>query len=604
MNSKLELLRIEMEKHGIDGFFVPRADEFLNEWVPPCAERLAWITEFTGSNGYAVILKDKAAFFTDGRYTLQSLEQVDAKDFEILSISEDQHPVPTMLPTQWIEKNLAPGAKFGIDPWLHTMNGAKSLRAAVEKAGGVFVALESNPLDAVWLDRPAPPVTPAVPHPLQFSGRASDDKRRELADILKSKGARALAVTTTDEVCWLFNVRGNDIPHIPFALSYAIAHDDGTAEWFIDPRKMNDETRKWVGNGVSIGTVPDFTARLAELAKQKAKIWLDPAETQVKLQNAILDAGGDIHAERSPVQLMKAIKNPVEVQGTIDAHIRDGVAETRFLAALAVPGAAAKLDEMSAADLLEKFRAEGKNFKGLSFDTISGAGGHGAIVHYRVTDKSKKPLLQGPIYLFDSGGQYLDGTTDITRTVAVDPDRVTPEMKAHYTAVMKGHIRVAMAVFAEGETGVNLDKLARAPLDEAGLPQFSHGTGHGVGSYLSVHEGPQGISARASTPLVPGMVVSNEPGYYREGAYGIRIESLVVVADTGKKDADGKRLFNFKTLSLAPHDRNLIEPSLLTPEERAWLNGYHAEVRETLTPLLEKIDALAAKWLQEAAAPL
>ena len=599
---KLADLRAEMAKRGVDGFFVPRADEFQGEYVPSRAERLAWVTGFTGSAGNAVILKDKAGFFTDGRYTLQSRTQVDAKAFEICNISEKQHPIPTMSPAEWIEKNLKPDQKFGIDPWVHTPASVKEIKAAVEKAGGTLVLLDTNPLDAAWKDQPPAPLAPVVPQPLQYAGRSSDEKRDDLAHVLGAKGVDAIAVALPEEVAWLLNIRGGDVPCTPFALSYAIAHKDGSVDWYIDSRKVADETRQWVGNDVRFHSPAEFADGLEALAKAGKKVWIDPGSAPVKTAEIVNANGGTVHSEKSPIQLMKAKKNAVEIQGTIDAHIRDGVAVTRFLSSICGQGEAAKYDEISASDLLQKFREEGKNFRGLSFDTISGAGANGAIVHYRSSDATKKPLLAGPIYLVDSGAQYFDGTTDITRTIAVD--NVTAEMKDHFTRVLKGHIQVAMSIFPEGTVGKELDDKARASLKEVGL-DYAHGTGHGVGSYLSVHEGPAGISPRSTTvPFEPGMIVSNEPGFYKEGAYGIRIENLVTVIDTGKTDAQGKKLLGFKTLTMAPIDTNLVEPALLTDAELKWFNAYHAEVKATLKPLLEKVDAKAAAFLEKATAPI
>lgn len=601
MSDRLKSLREEMTKRGIDGFFIPRADEFQGEYVPERGARLSWATGFTGSAGSAVILGDKAAFFTDGRYTIQAKEQVDAASFEILNTSANQLKTP--MTSQWIGKHLPKGAKFGIDPWLHTPSEVKSIKTAVENAGGTLVFVDTNPLDAAWKDQPAAPVTPAVPHPLEFAGKPSAEKRADLSAALTEKGADALAVILPEEICWLLNLRGDDVPCTPFVLSYAIAHADGSIDWFVDEEKVDEDTRKWVGEDVHIHPIGDFAHHLEMIAQDKNKIWIDPAAAPVKVQQLVEDSGGEVHAERSPLQLMKAKKNAVEIQGAIKAHIRDGVAMTRYLAAILEQGAAAKHTEISSSDLLEKIRSTGAHFRGLSFDTISGAGGNGAIVHYRSTEKSDQPLLSGPVYLIDSGAQYLDGTTDITRTVAVDTP--SEEMKENNTRVLKGHIQVAMAVFPAGTTGNVLDEKARAPLKEAGL-DYAHGTGHGVGSYLSVHEGPCGISPLATTvPLEPGMIISNEPGYYKEGEYGIRIENLVTVIDTGKKDAEGRALLGFETLTLAPIDRNLIEPSLLSDDELKWLNDYHARVRQEILPLLtEKSDSKAAAFLKAATEPI
>jgi len=599
---RLAALRAEMAKRKIDGFFIPRADEFQGEYVPARAERLEWITGFTGSAGYAVALTDKAAFFTDGRYTLQAQTQVDKKDFEICSLSEDQPPAPTMTPVEWIEKNLPQGARFGIDPWVHTPNDIKKIRDAVTRAGGTLVLLDDNPLDAAWTAQPPAPLAPVVPHPLQYAGKSSDVKRQELASALTAAGADALAITLPEEICWLLNIRGGDVPCTPFALSYAIAHKDGTVDWFIDAEKVTDDTRAWVGADVHLHPLEAFSGHVEKLAQDSKKIWIDPAAAPAKVEAIIEDAGAAPHAARSPLQLMKAKKNDVEIEGAINAHIRDGVAVVRFLAALSEQGAAAKHDELSATQLLQDIRAEGENFRGLSFDTISGSGGNGAIVHYRSSEETNQPLLSGPVYLVDSGAQYLDGTTDITRTIAVDTP--TPEMKENFTRVLKGHIAVAMAVFPEGTTGDKLDIKARAALKEVGL-DFAHGTGHGVGSYLSVHEGPCGISPRATTvPLEPGMIISNEPGFYKAGEYGIRIETLVTVIDIGKTDEHGKKLLGFKTLTLAPVDRNLIEPALMSDEELTWLNDYHAKVAQTLLPLLEKAEPKAAAFLKQSTQPI
>lgn len=600
LQDRLSALRAEMKKRNIDGFFVPRSDEFHGEYVPACAERLAWITGFTGSAGEAVILSDKAGFYTDSRYTIQSRAQVSSSDFFFCPPpTDDKAPPPLLL---WIQQNVKAGSWFGIDPWIHSVNEAKAIKTAVEKAGGRLMFLNDNPIDCAWGDRPAKPAEPVIIHPLEFSGISSQEKRAALAAKMKEKGADALAIALPEEICWLLNIRGNDVPHTPFALSYAIAHSDGTVDWFIDPSKITPAVQNWVGVDVRIHDLKEFSQHISKSVTAGKKIWIDPNTAPVKVEDTITTANGGLVKERSPIQLMKACKNAVEIQGTINAHIRDGVAETRFLAAISEQGAAAKLNEISASDLLEKFRREGQYFKDLSFDTISGAGGNGAIVHYRATPETCNPLTAGPIYLVDSGAQYLDGTTDITRTIAVGT--VTPEMKEHNTRVLKGHIQVAMAVFPEGTTGHVLDAKARAALKEIGL-DYGHGTGHGVGSYLSVHEGPCGISPRSTTvPLMPGMIISNEPGYYKENEYGIRIENLVLVIDTGNKDADGKKLLGFKTLTQAPIDRNLIEPALLSNDELKWLNDYHAEVQKNLLPLLEKTDAKAADFLKAATAPI
>lgn len=600
---KLHALRLEMEKLGIDGFYIPRADEFQGEYVPASNDRLKWITGFTGSAGSAVVLRDSAAFFTDGRYTIQAIDQVDADHIQIYSTAENQTPTPTLSPLGWIERNLGAGQVFGINAWLHTPSEVARINTAVERAGAQLKLIDTNPLDLAWgKARPAAPVEPVTIHPLQYAGVASEEKRKTVASLLAEKNVDALAVTTPEDICWLLNVRGGDVPCTPFALSYALVNKDGTVDWYIDLDKVDDAVKNWVGGDVRIHPLDDFLTQLETLGQRNRMVWADPAAAPVIVHNTIKETGGSVYADKNPLQLMKSKKNAVEIQGSINAHIRDGAAITRFLAALSGQGDAAKHDEISASDLLHDIRAEDPLFKGPSFDTISGSGGNGAIVHYRSTPETNQPLLSGPVYLVDSGGQYLDGTTDITRTIAVD----TPneEMRENFTRVLKGHIAVATSVFPEGTTGHVLDAKARAPLQEAGL-DFAHGTGHGVGSYLSVHEGPCNISPLAKTvALEPGMILSNEPGYYKTGVYGIRLENLVTVIDTGKVNEDGKKMLAFKTLTFAPFDRNMIEPSLFTDAELKWLNDYHAEVRKLILPLVEKKDAKAAAFLIQATEPI
>lgn len=601
--NRLVRLRREMALRCINGFFVPRADEFQGEYVPASNDRLAWISGFHGSAGCAIILDDTAAFFTDGRYTLQTLAEVDGAHFHRFSTADNQPPLETRNPLDWLGSVLRSGSVFGIDPWVHTPADVERLRAVVEGAGAKLRLLDDNPLDCAWgSERPAPPATPATAHPLEFSGVASADKRRMVADILKRQGCDVLAVTMPEDICWLLNVRGNDVPCTPFVLSYALAHADGSVDWCVDGQKISPEVRSWVGDEVRIHALNDFAPLTAAYAADGKAFWLDPASAPARIDTLLRDAGAKLHSERTPISLMKACKNDTEIAGSKRAHVRDAVAICRFLAALAEQSGPAKHDELTAAQFLYDLRAQGERFKDVSFDTISGAGGNGAIVHYRANAKTNKPLLAGPIYLVDSGGQYLDGTTDITRTLAIDT--VDDEMRDRYTRVLKGHIQVTLARFAEGTTGDALDALARASLREIGL-DYAHGTGHGVGSYLSVHEGPCGISPRSTTvPLMPGMILSNEPGYYKEGAYGIRIENLVLVIDTGDKDSNGKRIFGFDTLTLAPYERALIDASLLTTQEKQFINDYHARVRAEVLPLLEKSDAAAARWLVAATQPL
>jgi len=599
INKRLQSLRAEFNKQSIDGFIVPRADEFQGEYVPAGAERLAWITGFVGSAGSAVVLTEKAGFFTDGRYTLAARQQVPSKLFNICSISPDQGSTPTITPTQWVEQNLPKGGKLAYDPWLHTEAQITLFEDAVKKAGGTLVPVTINPLDAAWSDQPSTPITPVQEQELKFSGKTSHEKRQELATFLVEKKCQATAISLPEDIAWLLNIRGGDVPCTPLPLSFAIAHDDGTVDLFIDQRKLPQTAKQALGKDIRLHDFDQFVPQLEKLGQDKKTVLVDPGSAPVKINQTLETTGATVVKAKAPCQLPKALKNKVEIEGTIEAHIRDGVALTRFLSRLSDPNFVNKNSEMSAADTLHNYRTSNDNFRGLSFDTISGAGGNGAIVHYRVTKDSDTALNDGPVYLVDSGAQYLDGTTDVTRTVGVSPEKITPEMRDRFTRVLKGHIQVATAIFPKGTNGKELDKKARAPLQEIGL-DFAHGTGHGVGSYLSVHEGPQGIHPRAETPLQPGMIVSNEPGYYKEGEYGIRIENLVTVEDTGKKDHDGKPLYQFKTLTMAPIDHNLIDITLLNEEELKWLNSYHDKVKSAILPRLKKIDAKAAQWLVKA----
>ena len=596
IEGRVAALRAEMKKLGINGFVVPRGDEFQGEYVPAAAERLARATGFTGSAGSAIILDASAAFFTDGRYTLQAREQVPASVFTICSTAPDQMPTPTITPAQWIEQNLPRGAKLGFDPWLHTPSDVKYLEAAVAKAGGTLVPVSTNPLDASWPDRPARPISPAVAHPLEYTGMESAQKRALLATELKRQSAGACVLTLPEDIAWLLNIRGNDVPCTPFVLSYAVAHQDCSLDLFIDRRKLAPGLEAHLGPQVRIHDIEGFVPALGLLGQSSLRVLIDPIRTPARVETALGNSGAIVVYGEDPCQLPKAIKNPVEIQGMINAHVRDGAALTRFLAIACDPDGAARLDELSAAETVRKFRAENEKFRGLSFESIAGAGGNGAIVHYRSTDKTNRPLTSGPVFLLDSGAQYLDGTTDVTRAMAVGA--VTPEMKENFTRVLIGHIRLASHVFPQGTTGDVLDKLARSSLKEKDL-DYAHGTGHGVGCHLSVHEGPCGISPRSTkVPLQAGMVISNEPGYYKTGEYGIRIENLVLVEDAGQG------MLKFKTLTMAPIDRKLIEASLMTDDELKWLNDYHAEVRRNLLPLLGDKDPKAASFLAEATEPI
>jgi Xaa-Pro aminopeptidase len=586
---RLVRLRAELARRGLDGFLIPRTDEYQGEYVPESAQRLAWLTGFTGSAGLAIVLRDRAAMFVDGRYTLQAQAQVDAELFEHRHIS-DEPPAP------WIEAALKPGQSLGYDPRLHTLGEVARYRAAAEKAGGKLVALEDNAVDTVWTDRPLPPTMPVVPHELRFAGESAAAKRARIAAGLAEANADAAVLTAPDSIAWLLNIRGGDVPHTPLPLSFAVLHRDESVDLFIDSRKLTPALPAHLGDAVRVANPASFGLFLENLARNGKRVLADPALSA----SWVFDRLGEAALRApDPCQLPKACKNPVELQGTREAHRRDGAALTRFLAWLARESGSGKLREINVSDRLEAFRRQGVNFRDLSFPTISGAGPNGAIVHYHASKASERLLERGTFYLVDSGAQYLDGTTDVTRTVAIGTPNA--EMKDRFTRVLKGHIALATCVFPKGTSGSQLDALARAALWQAGL-DYDHGTGHGVGSYLGVHEGPQRISKLPnSQPLLAGMIVSNEPGYYKPGAYGIRIENLVVVEKRDGLGEAGREIYGFETITLAPIDREAIDVSLLAPHDIAWLDQYHGHVRETLTPL---VDAATAAWLAQVTRPL
>jgi Xaa-Pro aminopeptidase len=583
---RLKALREELARRGLDGFVIPHADDHQNEYLPANAERLAWLTSFTGSAGTAVVLKDKAAVFVDGRYTLQVRKQTDTSLFEPRDLVAEG-------PQGWLPDNLPAGARLGYDPWLTTANGLALLRQAAEKAGGSVVACDSNPLDAVWTDRPPPPNGNAIPHPFNLSGEESKSKRARLGASLRKAKADAAVIAMCDSVCWLFNIRGKDIPHTPFVVAFAILYADGSAELFLDEEKRSPELIAHLGDGVKLKRANAFPVALDAL-KGKA-VMADPATAASAIFDRLDEAGAKVIRAADPCQLPKACKNALEIEGTRKAHIRDGAAMARFLAWFAREAPNGTLTEIAATEALEGFRRATNYLSDLSFDSISGAGSNGAIVHYRVTRSTNRTIANNEMFLIDSGAQYPDGTTDITRTVIVG--KPTADMKDRFTRVLKGHIALATARFPEGTMGLQLDAFARRPLWEAGL-DYDHGTGHGVGSYLSVHEGPQNISKRLVTQaLMPGMICSNEPGYYKTGEYGIRIENLVVVSEPKPLPGGERPMMSFETITLAPIDLNLVEPSLLTEGERLWLNAYHARVFETLRSL---VDEETGAWLEQA----
>ena len=594
--ARLTALREELKRRGLDGFVVPISDEHMSEYIGAYAQRLHWLTGFGGSAGTAVVLKDKAAIFTDGRYTVQVRDQVDGKLFEYVG-------VPASSPAKWLGENAGEGDRIGYDAWLHSKGWAEGVGKALAKRQGKLVPVDGNPIDAVWADRPEPSNAPALVHSDAHSGRSSAEKRAEVADWLKTEGHDAAVVSALDSVAWLLNLRGSDVERTPVALAYVIAHADGTAELFIGEDKVTPELSQHLGNAVTIRPREAFESALGELKGKTVAV--DPNYGVAAIFHALEGAGARPVAVRDPTILPRAVKNPVEQQGHRDAQARDGAAIAKYLHWLSVEGPKGGLDELSAAAKLREFRDESDILRDLSFDTISAAGPHAALPHYRVDEESNIPIAPSSVYLCDSGGQYLDGTTDITRTVWIGPGEPSAEHKDRNTRVLKGHIAIARAVFPQGTVGGQLDAFARQFLWTAGV-DYAHGTGHGVGSFLSVHEGPQriakitGAQAGSDQELLAGMILSNEPGYYKEGAFGIRIENLVLVEARTIPGQEGDYL-GFETLTFAPIDKALIEPALLTAEERAWLDDYHAEVRRILAPQLSG-DVLA--WLEHACAPL
>ena len=583
-------LRAELAGRGLDGCIVPHGDEYRSEYLPKCGARLAWLTGFKGSAGLAVLLADRAAIFVDGRYTLQVRDQVD------LAVFTPHHLVDEP-PADWLAAHAAKGNRISYDPKLHGLDEVARLRAAVEKAGASLVSVADNPLDAVWRDRPPAPLAPVGPHDIAFTGESAAEKRRRMAETLTEAGAAAAVIAAPDSIAWLLNIRGGDVPHTPLALAFAILFADGRVDLFTDPRKLTPGLAGHLGNGVAVRPPDDFAAGLDALKGMTVSI--DPQAATAWVFDRLEAAGATIVKAADPCALPKARKNAVELAGSRQAHRRDGVAMTRFLAWFARAAPQGGLTEIAAADRLAAFRAEGKHFRDLSFRTISGAGPNGAIVHYAVTPESNREIEPGSLYLVDSGAQYLDGTTDITRTVAVG--RPSPAMRAHFTRVLKGHIALALARFPKGTTGSQLDSLARMALWQAGL-DYDHGTGHGVGSYLGVHEGPQRFSKQPnSVALEPGMIISNEPGYYRTGEYGIRIENLLIVQPASELAGGERAMLGFETLTLAPIDLALVDPGLMTAAEIAWLDDYHTRVRTLIAPGLDPESAL---WLIGATRPV
>ncbi len=589
--SKLQALRAEIKKAGLDGYLVPMADEYQNEYVPPCARRIEYLTGFTGSAALVAVLADKAAFFTDSRYTLQAEKQVASNLFTLFDVSKK-------VPSEWLCENLLAHMKIGFDPALHTARQIERLENALLKLCASLTPVESNLVDLIWPDRPAPEIAPIVAHETAYAGKDSLLKRKEIAEEIKKKGASAAILTDPSSIAWLLNVRGGDVPMTPLPLSKAIVRADASVEWFVNPRKIPQGFEKHLGPDILRYEETAFNSALSRLGEARNCVLIDPDETPYGVLSTLRQAGATIEKAENPCALPRACKNQTEIEGMRAAHRRDGAALVKFMAWFDQAAPDGHITELDAEEKLAAFRAEGSLYKGPSFETIAGAGANGAIVHYRARKDTNAPIKSGQFLLLDSGAQYLDGTTDVTRTIPIG--EVSPEMKDRFTRVLKGHIALSNIRFPEGTSGAELDVLARQFLWNEGL-DYGHGTGHGVGSYLCVHEGPQSISRRGDAPLRPGMVISNEPGYYKAGAYGIRHENLVAVIELfeiGNKDC---KMFGFETLTLAPFDRRAILAEMLTKAERDWLNAYHARVQKALLP---QLDAPTGAWLKEATKPL
>ena len=583
---RIKKLRAELARRGYDGYIVPRADEHQGEYVPPSAARLAWLTGFTGSAGTAVILQDKAALIVDGRYTVQAAAQVDPSVITPVQMAD----TPAEL---WVARNLPAGAVLAYDPWLHTPDNVRRFEKAAGQAGAKLVASDMNLVDVIWMDRPPLPQEPVRPHPLAFAGEAASDKLARIRRKMAEDKIDALVISDPHNLAWAFNLRGGDVACTPLPLGYAIIPNEGRAQLFFDPVKITNEAGDAVGDLAEFAPISTFQTVLDELGAKAGKVRVDTATGSVAILRRLEAAGGIVDVGADPIALMKAIKNDAEIRGSRAAHLRDGAAIARHLAWLDREAPTGRITEIDAVEKLEAFRIETGAIKNISFPTIAGAGPNAALPHYRVSTASNRLLELNQMFLVDSGAQYEDGTTDITRTVIVGEP--TPEMKDRFTRVLKGHIAIATIVFPKGTSGAQINSFARKALWDAGL-DFDHGTGHGIGSYLSVHEGPQRIAKTGAVPLEPGMMVSNEPGFYKEGDFGIRIENLILVEPRMIAGGD-RRMLGFETLTFAPIDLRLVDVSLLTPPEVTWLDQYHASVREKLSAL---VDDETRKWLDQA----
>jgi Xaa-Pro aminopeptidase len=591
---RLAALREQLKSEKLDGFVVPLTDEHMSEYVGSYAQRLQWLTGFKGSAGSAVVLPEEAAIFVDGRYTLQVRSQVSAADWSYQS-------VPETSVTDWLKDHAAKGARIGYDPWLHTRDWVKKAKEALASRGAELVPVGENPIDKIWIDRPEASKAKLVVQPDEYAGKGAAEKRTDIAEWLEKHDADAAVLSALDSIAWAFNVRGQDVTHTPVALAYAIVNKDGTADLFVAEEKVGPDVRQHLGNGVRLHDRYAFEGALSQFKGKTVAV--DPERAVSAIFDALDKAGAKILPLRDPVVLPKALKNPVEIAGQQAAQARDGAVIARFLHWIDQEAPKGDVDELGASDKLEALRRENPELRDLSFDSISGAGPNGAIVHYKSSEKTNRKLETGTLYLIDSGGQYVDGTTDITRTVPIGEP--TDEMRDRFTRVLKGHIAVATAVFPKGTRGTQLDSFARRPLWDAGL-DYAHGTGHGVGSFLAVHEGPQRIAPVTSSqsggdePLQAGMIISNEPGYYKTGEYGIRIENLVLVVDKKIEGAE-KEMLGFETLTFAPIDRRLIVKAMLSTPEIEWLDTYHRQVIEKIGPSLSGSDR---EWLEKACAPI
>lgn len=593
---RADALRASFDTLGIDGFLVPRADEYQGEYVPASAERLSWLTGFTGSAGVALVMRGEAVVFVDGRYVTQLAEQVDGAVFT----GGDLVGEP---PNLWLQNHAPKGFRLGIDPWLHTGAEVRRLEKALAGLGGALVLLPHNPLDRIWTGRPSEPLGRVAIQTIDHAGELAREKLVKMAEVTAKAGADALAVTDPSSIAWIFNIRGSDVPHTPHPLARAIIPANGRPQLFLDKRKTGIEQEAYLTQLADLVPPSQFDERIAALAAEGKRIFIDPDHAPFALAEIVRSKGGTLVEAADPARLPRACKNDVELQGSARAHLQDGAVMVEFLAWLdsTTPGTET---EIAVTKKLEEVRRrvgerQQNPLKDISFDTISGAGAHAAIMHYRVTTASDAALEPGTLFLIDSGAQYINGTTDITRTVAIGA--VPEEQKRFFTLVLKGMIAISTARFPKGTRGCDLDPLARIALWKAGA-DFAHGTGHGVGSYLSVHEGPQRISRLSTQELLPGMILSNEPGYYRPGSFGIRIENLVHTLPAAPVEGGDIDMLGFGTLTFCPIDRRLVVPALMTDEELAWLNAYHAETREKIAPLLS--DDATKAWLEKATAPI